>query len=149
MASKDQFLVIDVNGVVTGEAGSTAAQEARDTLNNKFLATSDLTPLIACDLPEFATAGYQAADQSVIKQWIQAYRLFISSGLRFRYLKLSEPASQTLKMAAEPGFDVIYDLGQALEPQILTYKKFMESKPANLKINEYVDVRVPGRLFVK
>jgi len=149
LASKDQLLVIDMNGLVTGEAGETAAQEARDELNSKLLADSDLTPLIASDLPEFATAGYQVTDQARIKEWIQGYRLFISSGLKFRYLRLSDPASQTLKMVSDQGYEVIFDLLQPLEPQIETYKKFLQSKPVNAQIHEYVDVRVPGRLYVK
>jgi cell division septal protein FtsQ len=149
VVSKNQLLVIDMAGVVAGEAGEIAAQEARDALNGKIIADSRLTPLIVCDLPELVTAGYQATDQETIKSWLEAYRAFIGSGLKFRYLRLNDVASESAYLAAEDGWQVIFDLGRGLEPQIETYKKFYQNKPKDFKAQEYVDVRVPGKIFVK
>lgn len=149
MASKNQFLVIDMVGVVAGEAGENAAQEARDMLSGKVLANPHLTPLIVCNLPELVTVGYQATDQETVKAWIEAYRAFIASGLKFRYLELSEPKAESLRLAMEDGWEVIFDLSRGLQAQIETYKKFVQSKPRGFKAEQYVDVRVPGKIYVK
>jgi hypothetical protein len=33
--------------------------------------------------------------------------------------------------------------------QIEMYRKFMESKQKEVQVKEYIDVRVPGKVFVK
>ena len=149
LASKEQLLVIDMAGMVTGEAGENAAKEARDSINGTLIANLNRTPVIICDLPELATAGYQVADQDTLKQWIGAYRAFIASGLKFRYIRVQEPKSQTAKLAMADGWEAYFDLGKDLPTQIETYKKFVQNKPRGFKADEYIDVRVPGKIYVK
>lgn len=149
LASKDQFLVIDMAGVVAGEAGENAAKEARDAINGSLIADLRRTPIVICDLPELATAGYQVTDQETLKTWISAYRAFIGAGLKFRYIRVQEPRSQTVRLAMADGWDAYFDLEKGLEAQIETYKKFIQSKPRGFKADEYVDVRVPGKVYVK
>ncbi len=149
LASKDQLLVIDMEGVVAGEAGENAAKEARDSIGGSLVANLDRTPVIVCELPELATAGYQVTNQEVLKVWIGAYRAFIGSGLKFRYIGLQEPRSKTAKLAMVDGWDAYFDLDKDLQGQIETYKKFIQSKPRGFKADEYIDVRVPGKVYVK
>lgn len=149
MASKDQLLVVDMAGGVVGEAGETAAKEARDAVNGDLLADLRRTPVIVCDLPELATAGYQVTDQDALKAWIEAYRAFIASGLKFRYLRLTEPKSKIVKLMMAEGYHVVFDLDQDIQGQIETYRKFMQNRPRDFKVSEYVDVRVPGKIYVK
>jgi len=148
LVSKDQMLLIDMNGIVTGEATDGVATDTRSILNKKMFADNKHPPVILCELPELAASGYQVTDQETIKVWIEAYRTLISDKVKFRYLTLSEPSAQSLKMTSEAGYQVIYDLGQPLNPQIETYKKFLQSKPKDFKINQYIDVRVPGKIYV-
>jgi len=149
LASKDQFLVIDMGGVVAGEAGDNAAKEARDSISGSLIANLNRTPIILCELPELATAGYQVTNQDTLKTWIGAYRAFIGSGLKFRYIRLQEPGSKTAKLAMADGWDAYFDLDKDLLAQIETYKKFIQSKPRGFKASEYIDVRVPGKIYVK
>lgn len=148
LVSKDQVLMVDMNGLVTNDIDNSAATDTASILDGKLLADNKHPPVIVCDLPELATAGYQITDQNGIKTWIEAYRSLVDANLKFRYLKLSEPNSQSLKMVSEAGYEVIYDLEEPLESQIEAYKKFIQSKPKDLKINKYLDVRVPGKIYV-
>lgn len=149
LASTSQLLNVDTNGIVTGEATGETANQARLRLNRKALADLTHQPVVALDLPELAADGYQVADSATVKGWIEAYRALIASGMKFRYMSLTSPTSTAAYVTSDAGWQVIYDLGEPLGPQIETYQKFIRAKSKDLKIYEYVDVRIPGKIFVK
>jgi cell division septal protein FtsQ len=149
LASKDQLLNVDTNGIVTGDAGGKGVDDARMQLRNKLLATASRLPLIVFDLPEPASAGYQVTKPDNVKRWITAYKSFVGSGIKFTYVTLEMADSQTVRLKTDKGFDLVVDLSQALQPQIEMFNKFLQVKPKNMVVNEYVDVRVLGKLFIK
>jgi len=149
VASGSQLLNVDTDGIVTGETQGDDADQSRLLLKGIAVADQIHHPVIATDLSEAATAGYQAADASDVKRWIESYRAFIGSGMRFRYLHLTSPTSTTVYVVSTGGYRVIVDMLQPLDPQIETFLKFLRSKPKDFLIYEYVDVRIPGKLYVK
>lgn len=149
VASKDQLLLVDANGIVTGEVPAAGTKDIRNILGAKTLANAALQPVIICELPELATAGYQAVQPQTVQTWLEAYKTLITSGVKFSYLRLSEPKSLTLRARSDKGYQIIFDLSGPLEAQIETYKKFVQSQGKNPGITEYVDVRIPGKIFVK
>lgn len=149
VASQDQLLIVDTNGLVTGEATTTTVGLSKALLLGQSLAAADGLPVIECGLPELATAGYQAAKPEDVKAWIEAYKAFTAAGVKFRYFKLTDPDAQELDVQTDQAYVAIFDLGSDLMPQIDTYKKFLDSKPKNMVPHEYVDVRVPGKIYFK
>ena len=147
--SQSQLLVVDTNGIVTGEATDGVASDTRALIGGKAVADPTHIPVIVNVLSELATAGYQVARPEDVRVWIEGYKSLTTKGMRFRYLKLDDTASQTVHIAMEAGYDVIMDLTSPLEPQIDTYKKFAQTKTKDDVIHEYVDVRVPGKVFLK
>ena len=149
VASGSQLLNVDTDGVVTGETQGDDADKARLLLNRKALADATQKPLIAVDLSEMATDGYQVTDAPTIKTWMDAYRALEGAGIKFRYLSLMTTTSTAADIVSEAGYKVIIDLSEPLEPQIETYDKFIASMPKDMRIYEYADVRIPGKIFVK
>jgi hypothetical protein len=149
VASKDQLLLVDTNGVVTGDASDAVVTTSHALLANAAFAGPKDFPVMNCELPELAAVGYQVTTSDTVKAWINAYKAFIGSGIKFRYLKLTDPSSHEVHLVTDQGFEAIFDLGSDLGPQIDTYKKFLESKPKNLVVHEYADVRIPGKIFYK
>ncbi|MFZ2803885.1 MAG: hypothetical protein WA001_01555, partial [Patescibacteria group bacterium] len=138
VASQDQLLIVDTNGLVTGEATTTTVGLSKALLLGQSLAAADGLPVIECGLPELATAGYQAAKPEDVKAWIEAYKAFTAAGVKFRYFKLTDPDAQELDVQTDQAYVAIFDLGSDLMPQIDTYKKFLDSKPKNMVPHEYV-----------
>ena len=149
LASKDQLLNVDTNGIVTGDAGGKGVDDARLQLRNKLLATVSRLPLVVLELPEPASAGYQVTQPEHVKRWITAYKTLVAAGVQFTYMTLESADTQTARLKTDKGFQLVIDLSQDLQPQIDTYKKFLQAKPNSMAINEYVDVRVPGKLYIK
>jgi hypothetical protein len=149
VASGSQLLNVDTDGIVTGEAEGDDADQSRLLLNGVAVADQTHHPVVETDLSEAVTTGYQAADAGEVKRWIESYRAFIGSGMRFRYLHLTSPTSTTVYVVSTGGYRVIMDMLQPLDPQIETFLKFLRTKSKDYPIYEYVDVRIPGKLYVK
>lgn len=150
LVSKDQFLHVDSNGIVTEDfASSTEAITVRSFLTGSRMSDSSQVPVIVTDLSELATTGYQAAKTTTVHGWLDTSKTLLAKGLRFRYLKLTSPEVSTMSVVMEPGYELILDIGGPLEPQITTYEKFMKAQPKGYKPDEYIDVRIPGKIFTK
>lgn len=149
VSANSQLLDVDTNGIVTSEATGADAQQSQLRLAGKALADPTHKPVIDTNLDEAATAGYQVTDAATVRAWLESYQAFIASGLKFRYMHLMTPTSTMAYVISDAGYQVIMDMDQPLQPQIETYQKFLRSKPKDLQISQYVDVRVPGKLYVK
>jgi hypothetical protein len=148
-ASKDQLLIVDSQGVVTGEVSGSEANVYRQRIGGKASSISTDPPLIVCDLPELVTSGYQATSVETVRVWLDTSEALYRAGLKFRYLRLMEPGSKTLYVHLEKGFDLIMDLESDIKAQADMYRGFEASQPKTMEIKEYVDVRVPGKIFLK
>ena len=149
IASKDQLLDVDFNGYVKGELTGSEADKARSRLAGKALSDPTQPPVVIVDLPEMAVIGYQAANGTRIRHWLDVYSLLNASGVKSRYFKLSLTDAKTLYVRSDGNFYIILDLFSDLAPQVDSYKRFMQVRPKDAAINEYIDVRVPGRVYVK
>lgn len=147
--SKNQFLHVDITGVITGEVEGQSLSRARSQLAGAARADAAHMPLIACELAELTAPGYQATTAQGVRRWIEAHKELVMLGLRFRYLALDQPASNTLKIVSDQGYVILIDLNLSLAPQIESYKKFLRTQPKNFIAKEYVDLRIPGKIFVK
>jgi cell division septal protein FtsQ len=149
LVSKGQFLLVDTQGLVAGEAQDAALASAKNRLQGKTLSTLNDLPLVISDLNEPAALGYQAAESETVKNWIEAYKALYESGMKFRYLELKAIEDRTIHLITDQGYEVLLDRQTPLDTQIETYQKYIETKPKNVKISEYIDVRVPGKVFYK
>ena len=171
----DRLLDIDPHGFVTGDEPVVTAGYFRDLLASKTLAdknhatfvrqstfidTSASTTTSTTDIMmeilsnststnQNATATKQFVDQDIVKRWLEASKTLLASNLRYRLFEVSEPSSDTLKVVTEQGYRIIFDLKQVIAVQLDTYQRFMKLKPKDLNIQEYIDVRIPGKIFTK
>lgn len=149
LVSRGQFLLVDVQGVVTGDADVAAQERIRRLLSKNDLMTADQLPVIIFDLPEPATAGYQAAKPESIRAWIEASKSLLGARIRHRYLTVPDIDGATMAVQTDGNINIVMERGPQMQTQIEMYRKFMENKKKDMPVTEYVDVRVPGKVFVK
>lgn len=149
MVSKGQFLLVDVQGIVTAEADPATLERVQRLLSKNDLMSADQLPVIIHDLPEPATAGYQAAKPESVRAWIEASKTLLGARIRHRYLTVPDIDGTTMEVQTDGNINIVMERGSQMATQIEMYRKFMENKQKEVQVKEYIDVRVPGKVFVK
>ncbi len=149
IVSKGQQLLVDTRGIVSEEADERTGAYIAGLLTQKFFADAAHVPVLITELPESVASGYQVTDTDHVKRWILIYKTLVDSRMQFRYMAMDTLNSRLARLKALDGTDILIDIELPLEPQIDTYAKFFQNKTKDVFIKEYVDVRVPGKIFVK
>ena len=149
--SHQQYFWVDLQGLVTAELSVEERKQIQSRLLGTRSISSDEPPVIHRDLDEPLAQGYLVADTTQIKNWIQSATEIVKRGVLYRELEPPvAPSSTTAILISEEGTHVLLDLYAPLEPQLRSYVAFKKN-PAHsgVPVAEYVDVRIPGRLYVK
>lgn len=140
---------VDLHGIVTGDTSASSTAWVHDVLAGKSFADVSHPPIILVGSVDTTTSSEQLADPETVRRWIDAYHTLIASRWHFKTFTIDRVTSRTLKIAVQGGFDVIMDVEMPLEPQIETFNKFLQAKPKDAVIREYINVTVPGRVSFK
>lgn len=149
VVSQDRYVNVDVNGVVTSEVVDAPLAAARERIAAKAFADESHLPVIVMNTTDPLTTGFQVAKSEQVHRWLDVSRTLILAGLKFRFMKVEAPESVLTRCVSERGYDIYFDMSQPLEGQITTYQKYMKTKPDEKLITQYLDVRVPGKVYVK
>lgn len=147
--SHQQYVWVGLDGVVTDEVSTDEKKMAQALLLGQRLMLPTDPPIIHQDLDELVTTGYSITTSDQAKAWIATASEIAKGGFRYREIEPQTPSSTTARVISADGYPVLVDTSEPLEPQIRAYNAFNQSKPKTLKVSEYVDVRVPGRIYVK
>jgi hypothetical protein len=149
VVSFEQYALVDATGVVTGDAEGDVLRASTDRVAARAFADQIHLPVIVMKTADPLAPGFQVATPEQMRRWLDATRYTVLGGLRYRFMKVESPEAALARFVSEKGYDVYMDLTQPLEPQLATYMAYMKTKPDESKITAYVDVRVPGKIFVK
>ena len=147
--SHKQYFWVDISGVALEALNSEELKTAQARLIGQRLATNDDPPIIKQDLDDSISKGFILADSRRAKEWIKLAEDLKSYKLLYREIEPPTASSTLFKVLSHEGYDVLMDITAPLELQVKTYLGFIKTKPAGLKPLDYVDVRVPGRVYLK
>ena len=146
--SHGQQLLVDTSGAIAGSTDERTGAYMESLLSGKITADANKLPLIVVDLDQNVSST-QVTDEATVKLWIESYRALMQGGVRFRYMAFDRPDSSLARLKAPDNTDVLVDLDLPLAPQIATYTVFTDNKKKTDIVTQYIDVRVPGKIFVK
>jgi hypothetical protein len=149
LMTNDTYVNVDTSGVVTGVTDGDVLNIARDIVAARVLSSESTPPVILMPTAEPPTPGFQVAKPEQVRRWLDIMRSVVLRGIKIRFMKLESPEANLARIVSEKGYDIYFDLQDPLEPQIATYEAYMNTKPDESKIMERVDVRVPGKIYVK
>lgn len=149
LVSYEQYVLVDGTGVVTGDAEGDVLRASTDRVAARALADEIHLPVIVMKTADPLSAGFQVTKPEYMRRWLDATRYMVLGGLKYRFMKVESPEAALARFVSEKGYDIYFDLSLPLEPQLATYTAYMKTKPDESKITEYMDVRVPGKIFVK
>lgn len=86
-----------------------------------------------------------------IRGWLDVALELDKLGVAYHEIRPPIDVSSTrLAVKAAPGYVVWFDSSSdTFKKQLEAYKAFEDQKPKDLPITEYVDARIPGRIYVK
>lgn len=147
--SHKQYFWVDIQGIATEELTVDERKLAQARLLGTQLAAFDDPPIIKTDLDYDIAKGTVLADTRRAKEWIKLAEDLKSYKLQYREVEPPTASSTLFKVLSHEGYDVLMDITAPLDLQVKTYLGFIKTKPEGLKPLDYVDVRVPGRVYLK
>ncbi len=148
--SRQQYFWVDLQGTATAELSVDERRQAQARILGSREAFYDEPPLVHADLQEPIAEGYRVVDSSQVKFWITLTDDMTKAGLAYREFEPPMDASTSLAIIkSTEGYPIYTDIADPIEPQLKSYLSFKKNQPANIKVTEYVDVRIPGRIYVK
>jgi len=147
--SRQQYYWVDIQGVATQALSDEEKKMAQARLLGQKLSTPDDAPIIKTNLDFEIQPGMILADSRRAKEWIKLSEDLRSYKLLYREIEPPTTSSTLFKVLSHEGFDVLMDITAPIELQVKTYQGFIKAKPKDLKPLDYIDVRVPGRIYLK
>ncbi len=145
-----QVFWVDTKGVIKQEVSSKDLKNMETNLNGKLTSNVSDTPVFSIDNQTILQPGQQISAQT-IKTWLNVAAQLQKQGIRYREIKPDAAASSTkISVKTLSGYAVWFDTSSGtLKTQIEAYRAFEKQKSKDLQIHEYVDVRIPGRVYVR
>jgi len=148
LVSNEQYVLVDTTGVVTGYAEDEVLSSAMDRIAARAFLTDVSLPVIQMPTADPLAPGYQIADADVVRKWIEISRILISRGHDTHFMKIEAPGANLARFVMIRRYELRLDLAKPVEEQIETYEAYLRTEGED-GITEYIDVRVPGKAFVK
>ncbi len=147
--SHKQYFWVDAQGVATDELTS----DERLNIQSRLLGTrpigSDEPPVIKRNLDQDVSKGSNIASLQEAREWIKLAEDVKALNLAYREIEPPQATSTLFRILSAEGRDVLMDITAPLDLQVRTYLEFVRSAPKDIGKPEYVDVRVPGRVYLK
>ena len=147
--ANNEFYLIDHTGVGIKRISTEEEASILQRVDSPSPAVSEEVPVLRVEDDFVFTPGEQFVDMTTARSWLQAFRDLSDAGFGYRNATLEHPTSTKLVLSLFEPYDVYVDLLAPIRPQIESFYAFSKSKTPAMKITEYVDVRVPGRVYYK
>ncbi|MFH2232497.1 MAG: FtsQ-type POTRA domain-containing protein [Patescibacteria group bacterium] len=149
LKSNDQYVHVDATGVVTGYVEGENLASAQNIVAARSLSDLSTLPVIIMNTADPLAPGFQIAEPEQVRRWLDTFNTVLNEGIKIRFMKIETPEASLGRFVSDHGYDIYFDLKQPLEGQIATYSAYVKTQPDLGAINYYIDVRIPGRIFVK
>ncbi len=94
------------------------------------------------DSNEFVTEGQ-------MQRWLDTFDGLRKRGFGYRGAFIESSSSTKIILDLFEPYHVYFDLLTPIDAQIDSYYAFIESKKSDMAIHEYIDARIPGRIYYK
>ena len=111
-------------------------------------AKTDL-PVLTINGTAYFAPGETFVPPAAVGRWLDAFHDLGEAGFGYRNAVLDGATSTKLILNLFEPYDTYMDLLAPVRPQVQSFYAFMNGKPEDTKITEYVDVRVPGKVYYK
>lgn len=149
LVTRNKIYIVDDYGVITDYADQATVSTTREFLSSLVPVDSLKEIFVIAPTSTNYEIGWQYTDTHNVRRWLDLAEKLRIAGIWFKAIQLNDDEPGILRVILKENKDVIMDEDISLDSQIDTLRQFMQSKPVWDDIHEYVDVRIPGRIYYK
>ncbi len=147
--ANQQLFWADLQGVINAELNQEERKQVQDRLNGKRLMRPQESSIISVESDEPLSVGYKVADTAMLKSWITITQKALKANIPLTEFEPSTDKDPQDVINCQDGIELIIDSQSDLETQFNAYLKFKRLNKDLLKPNSVIDVRVPGRIYLR
>jgi len=141
---------IDRHGIVTDEFSDAEEEEILERTNDPRATRDTNAPILKIrQVSNIPIQGQEFASEFRTETWLDTFKVLGDLGFGYRNAVLDYTTSSKLILDMFEPYDVYLDILEPLEPQINGFYTFLRVRDTNVPIYEYIDARVPGKVFFK
>lgn len=146
-----QYLWMDFRGRALAELTAQEQKDVEARLAAKRLTNVQDVPVLSYPTVIQPLQPNEGIPDPEIARWLAIGLQFQKQGISYREIQPPRtPSSTRLVVITAQGYEAWFDTSQdTLETQIEAFKAFQQQKPKDLQVKEYVDARIPQRIYVK
>jgi hypothetical protein len=149
LIANNEFYLLDRNGIGTRNILGDDEADILKRLDKPSPTSKTDTPILSIHgTPEFVL-GEQFVSKETAQAWLKAFQELSQADFGYRNAIVDYATSTKLILNMFEPYDVYFDLLTPLQPQLQSLYAFMRAKTAAFVIYEYVDARIPGRVYYK
>jgi hypothetical protein len=149
LVTKNNIYIVDDYGVITDYADQETVAITRQFLSSSVPVDSLKEIFIVTPTSTNYQIGTQYTESKNVRSWLELAEKLRNAGIWFKAIQKDQVELGILRIILKENKEVIIDEDIPLDAQIDTLRQFLQTKPVWDDIHEYVDVRIPGRIYYK
>ncbi len=149
LVTNNKIYIVDDYGVITDYADEAIASTTRNYLSSSVPVDTLKEIFVIAPTSTIYEKGFEYTNSNRVRSWLDLSKKLRDAGIWFKALYLSDSELGLVKIILKENKDVIIDADAPLDIQVETLRQFIQSKPKWDDIHEYIDVRIPGRIYYK
>ncbi len=149
LVTNTDIYIVDDYGVISDRADTSTAATTRQFLTGTTPIETSKEIYVIAPISASFEKGQSFASSTRVRAWLELGNKLRDAGVWFRALQIQPEPLNTLYVILKENKNVILDLDQPVDGQVETLRQFILTKPKWSDINEYIDVRIPGKIYYK
>lgn len=149
LVTKNNFYIVDDYGVITDIADEATASTTRRFLISPSPVETSKEIYVISSATTTYSKGTSYTGSGRVRQWLDTSTKLREAGIWFKAIDIGTNPSDSISLILRENKNVLLEMNEVLDAQIENLRQFMMTKPKLEEVKEYIDVRVPGKIYYK
>lgn len=149
LVTNNQIYVVDDYGVITDLADDATVSTTKKYLTSTTPIETSKEIYVFLPTSTLMVKGQELFASERVRGLLDLSAKLRDAGIWFKTLDIQYDDPGALSIILKQDKRVLFDLDESVDAQIETLRSYIASKPKWEDIKEYIDVRVPGRIYYK
>lgn len=149
LVTKNSIYIVDDYGAVSDVADDALASSTRHLLTSPSPYDASKEIFVLTSVTTTYAKGQVYADSSMVRRWLEMANKLRDAGIWFKALDTGTGPQEAISVILKENKSVLMVMDDLVDAQIETLRQYLATKPKLDDVREYIDVRVPGKVYYK